>query len=54
MSGAGDSGEKRELVEKATDQELIAVARIAKTRGIRGEVAAELLTDFPERFNGLA
>ncbi|MCA1615798.1 MAG: ribosome maturation factor RimM [Acidobacteria bacterium] len=30
--------------------ELIAVARVVKVRGLRGEVAAELLTDFPERF----
>jgi 16S rRNA processing protein RimM len=36
------------------DEELIAVARIVKTRGVRGEVAAHLLTDFPERFEGLA
>jgi 16S rRNA processing protein RimM len=35
------------------DEELIAVARIVKTRGVRGEVAAHLLTDFPERFDGL-
>jgi 16S rRNA processing protein RimM len=27
----------------------LTVARIAKTRGRRGEVAAEILTDFPER-----
>ena len=30
--------------------ELIAVARIARPQGIRGEVIADLLTDFPERF----
>jgi 16S rRNA processing protein RimM len=30
--------------------ELVAVARVVKVRGLRGEVAAELLTDFPERF----
>jgi len=35
------------------DEELIAVARVVKTRGVRGEVAAHLLTDFPERFDGL-
>ena len=29
------------------------IARIVKKRGIRGEVAAELLTDFPERFSSL-
>lgn len=30
--------------------ELIAVARIARPQGIRGEVIADLLTDFPDRF----
>jgi 16S rRNA processing protein RimM len=30
--------------------ELVAVARVVKVRGLRGEVSAELLTDFPERF----
>ncbi|HEY0376547.1 MAG TPA: ribosome maturation factor RimM [Pyrinomonadaceae bacterium] len=34
-------------------EELVAVARAVKTRGLRGEVVAELLTDFPERFEGL-
>ncbi|MCH8319499.1 MAG: 16S rRNA processing protein RimM [Acidobacteria bacterium] len=29
------------------------IARIVKKRGVRGEVAAELLTDFPERFSSL-
>ena len=33
--------------------ELVAVARVAKVRGVRGEVAADLLTDFPERFEWL-
>ena len=33
--------------------ELVAVAKVVKTRGLRGEVVAELLTDFPERFEGL-
>ena len=31
----------------------IAVARIVKTQGRRGEVAAEILTDFPRRFEQL-
>jgi 16S rRNA processing protein RimM len=30
--------------------DLIVVAHIVKTRGLRGEVVADLLTDFPERF----
>jgi 16S rRNA processing protein RimM len=33
--------------------DLIVVARIARTRGLRGEVVADLLTDFPGRFDGL-
>jgi len=38
-----------------SDQEdLIVVARIAKVRGIRGEVVADLLTDFPDRFEELS
>jgi len=34
-------------------EELVAVARVVKPRGLRGEVVATLLTDFPERFEGL-
>jgi len=34
-------------------EELVVIARIVKTRGLRGEVVADLLTDFPERFDGL-
>ena len=30
--------------------DLVVVARIVKTRGLKGEVVAEILTDFPERF----
>jgi 16S rRNA processing protein RimM len=34
-------------------EDLIVVARIAKTRGLRGETVADVLTDFPERFEDL-
>lgn len=34
-------------------QELVAIARIVKPRGLRGELVADVLTDFPERFDGL-
>ncbi len=34
-------------------EELVAIAKIMKPRGLRGEVAADILTDFPERFEGL-
>ncbi|MFN2453479.1 MAG: ribosome maturation factor RimM [Pyrinomonadaceae bacterium] len=30
--------------------ELVAVAQAVRTRGLRGEIVADLLTDFPERF----
>jgi 16S rRNA processing protein RimM len=40
--------------EDLSGVELVVVARVAKPRGVRGEVACHLLTDFPERFEGLA
>ncbi|MFN0110796.1 MAG: ribosome maturation factor RimM [Blastocatellia bacterium] len=33
--------------------ELISIARIARPQGVRGEVIADLLTDFPDRFSKL-
>jgi 16S rRNA processing protein RimM len=33
--------------------DLILIARAVKTHGLKGEVVAELLTDFPERFDDL-
>ena len=33
--------------------DLVAVARIVKSRGLRGELVADVLTDFPERFEDL-
>ncbi|HKZ77861.1 MAG TPA: ribosome maturation factor RimM [Pyrinomonadaceae bacterium] len=40
--------------EPQDDQPLVAVARAVKTRGLKGEIVADLLTDFPERFQGLS
>lgn len=34
-------------------EELVAIAKITKTRGLRGELVADVLTDFPERFEDL-
>lgn len=34
-------------------EELVTIAKIVKPRGLRGELVAELLTDFPERFEKL-
>jgi len=36
-----------------TDRRWVQVARIVRARGNKGEVAAELLTDFPARFSSL-
>ena len=38
---------------KDEEHERVAVARIARPQGRRGEVAAEILSDFPERFTRL-
>jgi len=35
------------------DNEFLAIARILRPQGRKGEVAAEILTDFPERFQQL-
>lgn len=35
------------------NEELVAVARLKKPRGLKGEIVADILTDFPERFEGL-
>ena len=34
-------------------EDLVAIAKIIKPRGLRGEVVADILTDFPERFDRL-
>lgn len=33
--------------------DLVAIAKLAKPRGLKGEMAAVILTDFPDRFQGL-
>src|ERR1051325_5191610 len=37
-------------MDDAGPSELVVIARAVKPRGIKGEIVAELLTDFPERF----
>ncbi len=34
-------------------EDLITIAKLVKPRGLRGEIVADLLTDFPERFENL-
>src|SRR5512136_689675 len=36
--------------ETGPDDEFVTVAKVTKTQGRKGEVAAALMTDFPERF----
>ncbi len=43
MTSAGDNRQTEDVV----------IARIAKARGIKGEVSCSVETDFPERFEGL-
>lgn len=38
-------------MEGPTSSELVIVARATKPRGLKGEIVAEMLTDFPERFD---
>jgi len=37
----------------ASASELVIIARAVKPRGLKGEIVAELLTDFPDRFEDL-
>ncbi|HXC72911.1 MAG TPA: ribosome maturation factor RimM [Pyrinomonadaceae bacterium] len=37
-------------MEDAHSGELVVIARAVKPRGLKGEIVAELLTDFPDRF----
>lgn len=41
------------MTKDAAREELVAIARVIKPKGLKGEVVAELLTDFPSRFENL-
>jgi len=45
----GSSRRAPEAAAAARPQDLVAVGRVVRPHGIRGEVSIELLTDFPER-----
>ncbi len=34
-------------------EDLVAIAKLARPRGLRGEIVGDVLTDFPERFDNL-
>jgi 16S rRNA processing protein RimM len=42
------------MAREQIDSDLIVVARAIRTRGLKGEIVAELLSDFPERFAQLS
>ena len=37
-------------MDKTGSEDLVVIARAVRTHGLKGEIVAELLTDFPERF----
>jgi 16S rRNA processing protein RimM len=40
-------------MDDAGSSELVVIARAVKARGLKGEIVADLLTDFPERFEAI-
>ena len=40
-------------MDAAGSDDLVVIARAVRTHGLKGEIVAELLTDFPERFDEL-
>src|SRR5688500_2735513 len=40
-------------MDQTGSDDLIVIARAVRTHGLKGEVVAELLTDFPERFEDI-
>ena len=40
-------------MDDGASSELVIIARAVKPRGLKGEIVAELLTDFPERFENV-
>ena len=40
-------------MEEGSSSELVVIARAVRPRGLKGEIVAELLTDFPDRFEDL-
>lgn len=41
-------------MEQTGSDDLIVIARAVRTHGLKGEIVAELLTDFPERFEDVS
>jgi 16S rRNA processing protein RimM len=52
MNSPGDENRREDQREYQGD--LIIVARAVRTRGLKGELVADVLTDFPERFENVS
>ncbi len=52
--GSPDKAKSERKRENTAGEELVAVGKIVRARGIRGEVVVIPLTDFPERFEARA
>lgn len=53
MSSTANANQIGGRQQGLSEEDLITIARIARPQGLRGEVVADLLTDFPERFETL-
>jgi len=53
MTSGIQEGPAGRLRKDGAGDDLITIARIARPQGLRGELIADILTDFPERFDAL-
>ena len=47
------NSDSQDSPDSLDSMDLVAIAKLVKTRGLRGEIIADVLTDFPERFENL-
>ncbi|QQS40645.1 MAG: 16S rRNA processing protein RimM [Acidobacteriota bacterium] len=52
-TGHRNSPDSKDSIDRTDSTDLVAIAKTVRTRGLKGELVAEILTDFPERFEGL-
>jgi 16S rRNA processing protein RimM len=53
QGGNQGAGQDERKYERQHRDDLIIIARAVRTRGLKGELVAEILTDFPERFESV-
>lgn len=52
-TGHRNSPDSKDSIDRTDSTDLVAIAKTLRTRGLKGELVSEILTDFPERFEGL-